>query len=153
MRGISQVVAMLIIIAIVIGAGIFLALVVFNALPMFKQSTSVTVTGGRAFIDPSDQSTVFGEVVLSIVGPDTVYITGVSVDYGGTTYTAQCLNCNLVINSHYPNTANDIVTVRFYFKTSSAVSPRPGDKIIVSVAYSVKGETRQAIGTITVFSS
>lgn len=151
MRTISQLLATLMIIAIVIGAGIFLAWILTGTLSMFRQSTSITVTGGTLRIDPSSPRTVFGDVIVSIVGPDQVSISGITVDYRGTNYYAVCLNCGSVVHSNYPNSANDVVTLRFYFTANSAVNP--GDKVIVTIIYSVQGETKYATGSLTVFSS
>jgi len=148
MRSISEILGMLIVVAIVVGASIFASWLIFGTVNLYRQSTSLSVVGGEAYIDPTDSSTVLGEVVVSIVGPDRVTINYINATYSGADYPCICLNCNDVLTSSFPNSANDVVALRFYFKAQRPVNV--GDRILVRVTYTVGTETKYALGSIQV---
>lgn len=150
MRSISSILGLLITIAIVITASILVSWIVLGTLGIFKEVTTLTVVGGSSFIDPSDDYTVVGEVMVSIIGPDRVSITEIKAVYRGVEYTVNCLNCNTIITDTYPNSANDIVSLKFYFRSSS--KPSIGDSIEVIIKYSIGEEEKYASGTITISS-
>jgi len=147
-RAISELMATLIVIAIVVGVSIFISWLVFGTVGSYRQSTSLNVVGGSAQIDPTDQTVAFGDVVVSIVGPDPVSVTSIRIMYSGNEYVATCLNCNTVLGPSYPNSANDVVALRFYFRANSAIGV--GSRLIVRVTYTTGGETKYAVGTIYV---
>ena len=148
MRAVSDIVVMLIIVGAVIAASIFVSWILIDVLGVFKPTTTMTVIGGTGFVDPSDSNTVVGEALVSIVGPDRVEIVSIYVAYGGETYTATCMNCRTVINPNYPNSGNDVVSLRFYFTTTT--TPQVGDKVEVVIAYRVRGELKYSGGTIVI---
>jgi len=152
LRSISQILGTLILIAIVIGASLFVAWLLLGTVSVFKQSTTLNVVGGEAYIDPSDPTsrTAFGDVSVSIIGPDIVNIRNITVTYGGREYSTTCLNCGSVITSNFPNSANDVVTLRFYFRSNTQVSV--GSRILVRITYTAGRDTKNAIGSIYVVS-
>jgi len=147
-RGVSNLVALLIAVAVAVGLSAFVGCVVAGVLGGFAPSTTVSVVGGSAFLDPSDPHTVVCEVLLSIVGPARVEIVGVRALLGGEEYPANCLNCRTVITEGYPNSANDVVALRLWFRAGAA--PRPGTRIEVVVEYRAGGEVGYASGTVVV---
>jgi hypothetical protein len=148
MRTISNLLGMLIVLALVVGAAIFVSWIIMSVLGLYRTTTTVSVVGGSAFIDPSDSRTVAGEVVLSIIGSEKVTINSINVVYNGNMYTATCFDCATAVSSSYPNSANDLVYINFYFRANSAVSV--GDKFQVIVTYTVGQETRQASGVLEI---
>jgi len=152
LRSISQILGTLILITIVIGAALFVAWLLLGTVSTFRQSTTLNVVGGEAYIDPSDPTStaVFGEVSVSIVGSDVVTINNINVIYGGREYGATCLNCGSVITSNFPNSANDVITLRFYFKSSTQASV--GSRILVRITYTAGRDTKNAIGSIYIVS-
>ena len=150
LKSISNLMGLLLTVVIVVGASIFVSWVVMGTLGLFRETTTLTVIGGEAFVDPTDAYTVVGEVMVSIIGPDRVHIIGVKAVYRGEEYSTNCLNCNTIITESYPNSANDIVSLKFYFRSNSR--PSIGDSIEVIVKYGVTGEEKYASGTITISS-
>jgi len=148
MRSISQILAMLIVIAISVGAGIFVAWMLFGVVGLFKQSTTVNIVGGEAYINPANSSDIFGEVIVSIVGPDPVTFYSISITHAGIDYRCLCLNCGKVISDSFPNSANDIVSLKFECDDISQASI--GDRIIVRVGYAIGSELRFAVGSINI---
>jgi len=146
MKSISQILAMLIVITITVGAGIFVAWILLGVVGLFKQSTVVSVIGGEAYPNPANPYYIYGEVTVSIVGPDPVTFYSISVTYTGTEYYCLCLNCGRVVSDSFPNSANDIVSLKFYCNLSQPVNI--GDRLIVQVSYAVGSELRHATGTI-----
>ena len=144
---ISNLIGLLFIIAIVIAATVFTSWVVFGLVNMFGPSATLTITGGTAFIDPSDSMVVYGEALVTVSGKG-ITVSGITVEYMGKVYSATCFTCDTMITSSYPNSGNDIIYIRFFFRSST--SPRVGDAIKVTIAYGVSGETRYTSGYITI---
>lgn len=136
---------MLVIISLVIGASIIVSLIIIGSIGLFEETTVLSVSGGKAFIDPSDGETVVGEAIVTVVGPHRVKINSIAVIHYGKEYEVNLLN-PYVVNEHYPNSGSDVFSLKFYFKPST--TPSSGDKIDVIITYEVEGEIKIASGTI-----
>jgi len=144
-RAISQVLAYLLVIGVVVAASAFAAGVITGILGVYRPGTSASIIGGRAFTDPSDPQTVVADISVSLYGPDPVAFTGVRVVYRGSYLSATCVNCGDLSNT---NSANDIVHIRFYFRLSSP--PSQGDRFTAILVYSVRGVQGQTSAEVQI---
>jgi len=150
LRSISNLLALLIIIGLVVATSMFVAWALASVLGVFAPSASLSITGGTAFRDPSDPRTIYGEALAGVVGRGVTGITSVVVEYKNAKYIATCLNCKSIINEGYPPSGNDVIYIRFVF--TSNVQPSVGDEMRVLVGYTVSQSqgTRYASGFIRI---
>lgn len=147
-RGVSNLLSLLLIICLVVGASVFTSWVVLKVMHIFSPaSATATITAGTAFIDPSDSHVVYAEVLVTVSGSG-VTIKNVSVMYGGRHYSVTCLTCGSMINPSYPGSGNDVIYVRFLFR--SAPLPKVGDRIRVILEYEASGEVKYTDGYVTI---
>lgn len=147
MRGITPLIASLVIIVAAIAVGVIVANALVNTVGFLSPRPSVVLTGGDLYVEPNNPDVLLGRVLVSKQGPGTVYITGVLVrplEPG-----ADFVSAN-VIGSPVIRPSNMVVPVSFYVDTGTRLYPNMSVLVVVEYHYEGSGNILKASRVLTI---
>lgn len=147
MRGITPLIASLVIIVAAIAVGVIVANALVNSVGYLSPKPSVIVTGGDLYVEPTNPAVLLGRVLVSKQGPGTVYITGVRVR--PLVPGADFVDAHL-INGPVVRPANMVVPVSFYADTGTQLYPNMSVLVVVEYHYEGSQNVLRASRVLTI---